>query len=70
MELLGMTGPTRTAAPSITSAPSSTIQRIWSSLSLRPRDLYAKADRGTFTSGYAVDVPGHGCAMLKVVGRP
>jgi hypothetical protein len=34
------------------------------------RDLYAKADRGTFRDGYAVDVPGHGCAMLKVVGRP
>lgn len=34
------------------------------------RDLYAKADRGTFRDGYAVDVPGHGCAMLKVVARP
>jgi alpha-galactosidase len=34
------------------------------------RDLYAKADRGAFTDGYTVNVPGHGCAMLKVVGRP
>ena len=32
------------------------------------RDLQAKADKGSFTDSYTVNVPSHGTATLKIVG--
>src|SRR5947209_4472388 len=32
------------------------------------RDLWARADRGTFTNGYSVSVPSHGLAFLRIAG--
>ncbi|MCE7551924.1 glycoside hydrolase family 27 protein [Streptomyces thermodiastaticus] len=32
------------------------------------RDLRARADRGTYTDSYTVEVPAHGTAMLKLTG--
>ncbi|WP_394840227.1 NPCBM/NEW2 domain-containing protein [Pendulispora rubella] len=32
------------------------------------RDVWARADRGTFTNSYSVNVPAHGLALLRIVG--
>ena len=50
-----------------------TIRVDWSSLGLAPgsatvRDLWARADRGSFSSSYSVRVPGHGLAFLRIKG--
>ncbi|NQV33501.1 MAG: glycoside hydrolase family 27 protein [Phycisphaeraceae bacterium] len=37
------------------------------SLTAKVRDLWEKKDMGTFTGGYAADIPPHGVAFLKVV---
>jgi alpha-galactosidase len=37
--------------------------------SARVRDLQARADLGTFRDSFTADVPGHGTATLKIVGR-
>ncbi|WP_329348072.1 glycoside hydrolase family 27 protein [Streptomyces sp. NBC_01261] len=36
--------------------------------SVRVRDLRARADRGTHTGSYTVEVPAHGTALLKLTG--
>jgi len=36
--------------------------------SAKVRDLQAQADKGTFKDSFAVDVPSHGTATLKIVG--
>jgi alpha-galactosidase len=45
----------------------------WSDLGLTAgsasvRDLWARADRGSFTNSYTASVPAHGVVMLKLVG--
>ncbi|WP_394828242.1 NPCBM/NEW2 domain-containing protein [Pendulispora albinea] len=50
-----------------------TIAVAWSQIGLAPgaatvRDLWARADRGTFTNRYSVDVPAHGLALLRITG--
>ena len=45
----------------------------WNVVGLAPgnatvRDLWARADRGTFSNHYNVSVPGHGLALLRIVG--
>src|SRR5881397_2304052 len=50
-----------------------TIAVTWSEIGLAPgsatvRDLWARADRGTFTDGYSVSVPSHGLAFLRIAG--
>src|SRR5437867_11396850 len=52
-------------------APSITVD--WNVVGLAPgnatvRDLRARADRGTFSNHYNVSVPGHGLALLRIVG--
>lgn len=34
------------------------------------RDLWAKSDKGKFTSSYTANVPSHGTVMLKISGEP
>jgi alpha-galactosidase len=51
----------------------STIRVAWTSIGLTAgaaavRDVWARADRGTFTDGYSVTVPPHGLALLRIVG--
>ncbi|GAB4339007.1 MAG: NPCBM/NEW2 domain-containing protein [Dehalococcoidia bacterium] len=50
-----------------------TVTAKWSDLGLEGpqpvRDLWQRADRGTFDREYAIEIPGHGAAMLKI-GRP
>jgi hypothetical protein len=36
--------------------------------SVTVRDLWAKADRGTFSGSYTMSVPSHGTGMLKITG--
>ncbi|WP_224363413.1 NPCBM/NEW2 domain-containing protein [Hyalangium versicolor] len=55
------------------SAAAANITANWSDLGLAAgsatvRDLWAKADRGSFTNSYTANVPSHGVVMLKVVG--
>jgi len=50
-----------------------TITVTWTAIGLAPgsatvRDLWARADRGTFTNGYSVSVPSHGLALLRIAG--
>src|SRR2546427_778532 len=50
-----------------------TITVSWDSIQLAAanatvRDLWARADRGSFANGYGVDVPAHGMALLRIVG--
>jgi len=50
-----------------------TITVTWSDIGLATgsatvRDLWARADRGTFTNGYSVSVPSHGLAFLRIAG--
>ncbi len=45
----------------------------WNAISLAAgnatiRDLWARADRGTFSNHYNVSVPAHGLALLRIVG--
>lgn len=45
----------------------------WTSIGLAAgsatvRDLWARADRGTFVDSYIVSVPAHGLALLRVIG--
>ena len=45
----------------------------WNVIGLAPgnatvRDLWARADRGTFSNHYNVSVPAHGLALLRIVG--
>lgn len=51
----------------------STMQVDWATIGLASgnaivRDLWANADRGTFSNSYNVSVPGHGVALLRIVG--
>ncbi len=51
-----------------------TISVSWSQIGLASgsatvRDVWARADRGTFTNGYSVNVPAHGLALLRIVGK-
>lgn len=39
------------------------------SLAAKVRDLWTHKDMGTFTGGYAVDVPAHSVALLKVIPK-
>jgi alpha-galactosidase len=50
-----------------------TIGVNWSAIGLAPgnatvRDLWARANRGSFTNGYSVSVPAHGLALLRILG--
>jgi alpha-galactosidase len=53
-----------------TSAASITVN--WSEIgisgSAQVRDLWAHAERGTFTNSYSASVAGHGCVMVKITG--
>jgi alpha-galactosidase len=45
----------------------------WPEIGLAPqgaavRDLWARADRGTFADGFTTEVPGHGVVLLRVTG--
>src|SRR5256886_12700768 len=45
----------------------------WSAIGLAPgnatvRDLWARAERGTFLDQYSASVPAHGLALLRIVG--
>ena len=56
------------------SAGASTMSIRWSELGLVPddvqvRDVWERKDLGTFKDAYSVQVPSHGLALLKVVGR-
>src|SRR5205823_9473480 len=51
----------------------STIRVAWTSIGLTAvaatvRDVWARADLGTFVDGYSVTVPPHGLALLQIVG--
>ena len=55
------------------SAASASITASWRDLGLTSanasvRDLWARADRGSFSNSYTISVPSHGVVMLKVVG--
>ncbi|GHO43513.1 alpha-galactosidase D [Ktedonospora formicarum] len=41
-----------------------------SNASATVRDLWAHADKGSFTGSYTANVPSHGIVMLKIVGSP
>jgi hypothetical protein len=51
-----------------------TISVDWSSIGLAPgtaavRDLWAPMDRGAFVDRYSENVPAHGMALLRIIGR-
>jgi alpha-galactosidase len=55
------------------SGASANMTASWSAIGLAAgsgtvRDLWARADRGSYTSSYTVNVPSHGTALLKIVG--
>ncbi|HEX3046010.1 MAG TPA: cellulose binding domain-containing protein [Bacillota bacterium] len=66
------TGNTKAVALLNRSASAATMTVNWSNIGLSGtatvRDLWAKADRGSFSGSYSVSVPSHGVAMLKIAG--
>jgi hypothetical protein len=55
------------------SGSTANITANWSAIGLASgsatvRDLWARADRGSFTSSYTASVPSHGTVLLKIVG--
>jgi alpha-galactosidase len=56
-----------------TGSNAASMTATWTNLGLLPgagtvRDLWARADLGTFTNGFSSNVPAHGAILLKVTG--
>ena len=66
------TGNTKAVALFNRSSATATMTVNWSDIGLSGsatvRDLWAKADQGSFSGSYSVSVPSHGIAMLKITG--
>ena len=71
---LGTDGTTKAVALLNRNSATSSITVNWSDIglsgSISVRDLWAKADKGSFTGAYTVSVPSHGTVMLKVTSAP
>lgn len=57
------------------SSEAADITVLWTNLLFQPgnatvRDLWARADLGTFTNGFTTNVPSHGAVVLKIAGTP
>lgn len=71
---LGTDGMTKAVALLNRNSTTSNITVNWSDIgvsgSVYVRDLWAKADKGSFTGSYTTSVPSHGTAMLKITTAP
>lgn len=71
---LGTDGTTKAVALLNRNSTTSDITVNWSDIgvsgSVYVRDLWAKADKGSFTGSYTATVPSHGTAMLKITTAP
>jgi alpha-galactosidase len=71
---LGTDGTTKAVALLNRNASASSITVNWSDIgltgSVTVRDLWAKADKGSFTGSYTASVPSHGTVVLKVSSAP
>jgi len=71
---LGTDGTTKAVALLNRNASASNITVNWSDIgitgSVTVRDLWAKADKGSFTGSYTASVPSHGTVVLKISSAP
>ena len=70
---LGTSGTVKAVALMNRNSSATDITVNWSQIGIAAgtatvRDLWARADRGSYTNSYTVSVPAHGTAMLKIVG--
>ncbi len=71
---LGTNGTTKAVALLNRNSSTSNITVNWSDIgvtgSVTVRDLWAKADKGSFTGSYTASVPSHGTVLLKISTEP